>query len=170
MHNLSSFLHMIDHTNDWIGSHLSYLMVPFVLLTVFEVFMRYCLNTPTQWAEELVLLVFGPYSVLGGAYTFVHNLHIRVDVVWSHFSERKKAIADLITSLLFFFFVVLVLWKGGKMALESVRNLEHTQSVWSPVIYPTKLTIPVAAFLVLLQGLAKFIRDLYFVVEGTVME
>ncbi len=171
MHSLSSFVHKVDEINDRIGSWLSFMMLPFILLTVFEVFMRYCLNAPTQWVEELVLLLFGPWSILGGAYTSVHKLHIRVDVAWSHFSSRNKAIADLITSVLFFIFIGLAFWKGGEMALESMKNLEHTQSVWRPIIYPTKLMIPVAAFMLIVQeGVTHFIRNAYLVIKGRPME
>jgi len=42
--------------------------------------------------------------------------------------------------------------------------LETTETIWEPPIYPLKLTIPIAGFLLLLQGLAKFIRDLIIVI------
>ncbi|GAH80376.1 unnamed protein product [marine sediment metagenome] len=44
--------------------------------------------------------------------------------------------------------------------------LERSTSVWHPPLYPLKLTMPIAAFLILLQGLAKFIRDLNAAIMG----
>ena len=171
MHSLSSFVHKVDEINDRIGSWLSFMILPFVFITVIEVILRYFFNSPTQWIEEMVLLVFGPWCILGGTYTSVHKLHIRVDVAYNHFSPRNKAIADLITSVLFFIFVGLVFWKGGEMALDSLLRLEHTPTVWSPIIYPTKLTIPVAAFMLIVQeGVTNCIRNAYFLIKGRAIE
>jgi len=87
------------------------------------------------------------------------------------FFAAKQAIADLITSVLFFIFVGLVFWKGGEMALDSLLRLEHTPTVWSPIIYPTKLTIPVAAFMLIVQeGVTNCIRNAYFLIKGRAIE
>jgi TRAP-type mannitol/chloroaromatic compound transport system permease small subunit len=44
--------------------------------------------------------------------------------------------------------------------------LETSETVWDVPIYPLKLALPVGAFLLLLQGLAKFIRDLVIAIKG----
>jgi len=36
-----------------------------------------------------------------------------------------------------------------------------SQSAWNPPLYPAKLMIPLAALLLMLQGLAKLIRDIF---------
>jgi len=46
------------------------------------------------------------------------------------------------------------------ICLEICAGTETTFTPWYPPLYPLKLTIPLAAFLILLQGLAKFVRDL----------
>jgi len=57
-------------------------------------------------------------------------------------------------------FMGLMLWKGWDATWESIRLGEKTDSVWGPVQWPAKMLIFIGAFLVVLQGLAKFIRDL----------
>ena len=61
---------------------------------------------------------------------------------------------------------VLLVYYGGSLAWESLSTLEHSQSAWNPPIYPVKLTIPLGAGLLLLQGIAKLIRDILFLVKG----
>ena len=160
MHKLEAFLRIIDITNDWIGKVISYLVIPFALLVSYEVIQRYVFKTPSLWIEEGVLLGYGAYIILGGAYAFIHNTHVNVDIFYRRWSPKTKAIVDAVTFPLFVFFVGMLLWKGGDMALTSLQHMEHSQSAWRPPIYPFKLIVPLAAFLLLLQGLAKFIRNI----------
>lgn len=67
---------------------------------------------------------------------------------------------DAATFIFFFMFVVVLLWKGWDMTWKALQIMERSQSQWGPVIWPSRLVIPVGAFLLLLQGLAKFIRDM----------
>ena len=60
----------------------------------------------------------------------------------------------------------MMFWFGGKFALISLSFRETLSSAWAPPIYPVKLVIPVAAALLILQGLARFIRNLHFAVTG----
>ena len=53
------------------------------------------------------------------------------------------------------------------MAWSSLIVLETSgRTPWEPPLYPIKMTIPIAAFLLLLQGLAGFARNLATVVKG----
>jgi TRAP-type mannitol/chloroaromatic compound transport system permease small subunit len=49
---------------------------------------------------------------------------------------------------------------GGSMAWDSVSSLETSGSAWDPHIWPFRLAIPLAALLLLIQGLAKLIADI----------
>jgi TRAP-type mannitol/chloroaromatic compound transport system permease small subunit len=55
---------------------------------------------------------------------------------------------------------------GGSLAWESLSRLEHSQSAWNPPLYPVKLMIPTGAFLLMIQGIAKLVRDIVTVVTG----
>jgi len=69
---------------------------------------------------------------------------------------------DLISYTIFFFpFVIVILIEGTKYAAESWAILEHSWSVFGPPLYPFKTVIPVTALLLLLQGGAIFIRNIY---------
>jgi TRAP-type mannitol/chloroaromatic compound transport system permease small subunit len=49
---------------------------------------------------------------------------------------------------------------GGSLAWESVSIWEHSNSAWGVALYPFKMMIPLGALFLLLQGLAKLIRDI----------
>jgi TRAP-type mannitol/chloroaromatic compound transport system permease small subunit len=166
MERIKIFLRSIDSISEWIGKMVSFLIIVITGVTIWEVILRYIFNSPTIWAFDAAYLIFGAYGVLGGAYTLYFKGHVNVDILYGRLPLRVRAIVDLVTSIFFFLFCGLLLWKGGEMAWDSLKIMERGSSAWSPPVYPIKLTIPLGAFLLLLQGTAKFIRDLFKVIKG----
>jgi TRAP-type mannitol/chloroaromatic compound transport system permease small subunit len=135
-------------------------------LLLMEVIRRYLLNAPTVWANELSQMLFGAYVVLSGGHIMASGGHVNVDILFSRLSRKTQAKLDIFTSLLFFMFCVMMAYYGGSLAWESLATFERSQSAWNPPIYPIKLTIPIGAGLLLLQGIAKLVRDILVVVKG----
>jgi len=163
---LDAVLNAIDTINDWVGRILAYGVFAMFLLVLSEVIRRYFFNSPTVWANELTQLIFGTYVILSGGHILARNGHVNVDIFYSRFTPRGRAIMDIITFIVFFLFCGMLLCYGGSLAWESLSTLEHSQSAWNPPLYPFKLMIPLAALLMLLQGTAKLIRDIRIVVTG----
>jgi TRAP-type mannitol/chloroaromatic compound transport system permease small subunit len=111
-------------------------------------------------------MLFGAFILIGGGFTLYHSSHANMDIVYGLFSKRGKAILDLITFIFFAAFIGVLLWKGWDMAWRSVVNLEHDSTEWAPPIYPFKLTLPVGAFLLLLQGVSNFLKNLIIAIKG----
>jgi len=159
MHFLKRFLKTIDAINNRVGSILSYFLFAFFALLFIEVILRYFFNSPTVWANELAQMLFGTYAILGGGYILFIGGHVNVDIIYSRFSVKTRAGIDIVTSLLFFLFCGMLLIYGGSLAWDSLSRFEHSQSAWNPPLYPAKLMIPLAAALIILQGITKLIRD-----------
>ncbi len=157
---MERFLGFIDKLNEWVGRIFSILCLFMVAVIMLEVVLRYVFNNPTRWAHETSAMLFGAYFILTGGYLLRHRGHVNMDIFYNRLSLRGRAILDLCSAPFFFIFCGLILWEGGRMALASLLIFENTTSVWGPPWYPLKLTIPLGALLILLQGLAKFIRDL----------
>ena len=156
----------IDGVSEWSGKILRVLIFVMIFVLIYEVTSRYLFKAPTFWAHETTQHLFGFYSVLAGAYVLLHFEHVKVHVIYERLSSRAKAIIDSITSLIFFLFVVAMLVYGWRMAWHSLMIMEVSETPFAPPMYPLKLAIPVAAFLILLQGLAHFIRSLHMAIKG----
>lgn len=156
----------IDAMSRWSGKGVSFLLVGLVLALTYEVVLRYVFNSPTFWAYDTSMYVFGFVGMIAGAYVLLRREHVNLDLVYGRLSPRKKAIVDSVTALVFFFFVFLVVWQGGIMALHSLAVREKTLTVWHPPVYPFKMIVPIAGCMLLLQGISNFIRDLYFAIRG----
>lgn len=166
MRGIKTILHVIDIISLTTGKIVSFLVIAMVGVTVYEVVMRYVFGAPTIWAFEMNYLMFGAYAILGGAYTLYLKGHVNVDILYGRLSIRGKAISDLATFVFFLIFSGLLLWKVGELAWDSLMIRERLSSAWAPPVYPLKLIMFVGVVLLLLQGLAKFIRDLTIAITG----
>jgi TRAP-type mannitol/chloroaromatic compound transport system permease small subunit len=168
MRPLFAFMRGITRLNERVGRFAAYFILAIFVLLFAEVLLRYFFRTPTVWTNELAQLLFGAYAVLSGGYLLARGGHVNVDIVYSSFPIRAKAALDVLTSVLFFIFVVVLLWQGVIFALDAIGKLETSHSAWNPPIWMFKATIPIGAGLLLLQGIAKLIRDILFAVGAPV--
>ena len=166
MRRLNLFLRIVDVINEWVGKFVSLWIIPMIFIMVFEVFMRYGLKSPTVWGTELVSFLFAAYILMGGGYTHLHGDHVNMNVVYSRLSVRKRAVLDLITSVAFFLYCGSLLKEGGKFAWETIEMGRRTGTDWNPPLAPALVALPIGVFLLFLQGIIKFIRDLFITFSG----
>ena len=160
---------VIEAISMWSGKAVSLLLLGIIGAITFEVVARYVFNAPTIWVYETIIFSAGVLYVIGGAYTYCLREHIIVDVVYNMFPPRGKALLDIFVCFAFFLvYVGVVISMGGIAGWESIIGNEHTGSLWDPPIYPVKAMVPVGFSLILLQGLAKLIRDVKTLITGKV--
>jgi len=148
------------------GMIFPYIALFMMVTGVYEVVMRYFFLRPTVWVWEMNGLLLSSYVALGGGYALLTNTHVKVDILYSKFSYRTKAIMDLFTSSFLFLFLGVLLWQTSKMSLQSVGHLELSNTLFAPPVYPFKVILAVGIFLFLLQGVSFFIRNLYIAFTG----
>ncbi len=155
----SRFTDSIDKLNGFLGEYVSYWSVVAVFVYYYEVLARYIFNSPTNWAHESMFLMFGMQYLLAGAYALREGAHVRVDVIYAHFSDRAKALTDVITSVFFFIFVLTLLGTGWIFFQDAFHAGEVSFTEWGIQYWPVKFAIPLGALLLLAQGLARLTKD-----------
>lgn len=163
---LIGFIRFVDAVVDGIGKAVSFFIYPMMLVLVYEVVMRYYFRRPTIWAHETSCMLCGAHFIIGGAYALQKGAFVNVEVLYARFPKRARAVIDLCTWSMFYIFVGVLLWKSVPWAWESFKLREFTDSTWGPFVWPIKLTVPFAAFLMLLQGMTRTVKDTYLAVTG----
>ncbi|HSB04125.1 MAG TPA: TRAP transporter small permease subunit [Thermodesulfobacteriota bacterium] len=165
---MDRFLKAIDALSIWTGKGIAWIILPNVLALVYEFFARYILGQPTIWSYEVTYFLYGSHFLLGAAYTLHLKSHIRIDIFYQKISPRGRAIVDTLGYLIFFFPVMLLLlYAGGEFTLQSFEmNEKSGLSPWRPYLYPYKAAIVIAIFLLFLQGIAEFIRNVSYALKG----
>jgi TRAP-type mannitol/chloroaromatic compound transport system permease small subunit len=165
---LESIAAAIDSISEWTGRLMWPLVVALTGIVVYEVLLRYAFNRPTIWAFDVEYMVGSFFWMIGLAYCLKHGGHVRVDFLYSRLSVRWQAIIDVVFAVTMFFPVFgLLVWKMVPWVVFSWASDERSLlGFWYPVMYPWKTGILVAFALLLLQGVAEFIRSLFTAVRG----
>jgi TRAP-type mannitol/chloroaromatic compound transport system permease small subunit len=157
---MTRFLFFIDSLSTWVGKSFAWLILVLTFGVSYEVFVRYLLGAPTTWAFDVSYITYGAMFLMAGPYALVRNGHVRADVMYRLWRPRRQAMMDLALYILFFLPAVLALiYSGWAYASRSIQFREV--SIFSPAgvpIFPLKTLIPLAGFLLLLQGIAEIIR------------
>ncbi len=161
-------LEAIDAISEWTGRITAFLIPGMMLIMTYEVVARYLLKSPTIWAMESTQYLFLATTALGGAYVLRHGGHVNVPILYSRLSTRTQAIVDVVTSLFFFLFMVALFGASWITTVESVVYLEHSPTYWEPPIYPVYIVMTAGIFLIILQALAKLVRDFATAITGKV--
>ena len=149
-------LALIDGLNTATGWLAGWLIVPMTLAVAYEVGARYAFNAPTKWAYDLTYMLYGAQFMLAAGYTLLKGGHIRTDVFYERWSAKTRATIDTVSYLLFFFpGLLFVMYAGAVEAGQAWRIGERTAV--GPM-YPFKAIIPLAAALLLLQGVSELIK------------
>ncbi len=164
---MKSFLLAVDRASTALGQAFAWVIVALTLMITYEVFSRYVLNSPHDWALDAQIMMYGTLFMMAGAYTLSKNGHVRGDVLYGFFQPRTQATLDLILYILFFLpGVVALTWAGWTFATESMAIREKTFSATPLPLYPFKFVIPVAGGMLLLQGLVEIVRCIQCIRDG----
>ncbi len=164
---MKNILMAVDRASTRLGQTFAWLIVALTCLIAWEVFSRYVLNTPHDWALDAQIQMYGTLFMLAGAYTLAKNGHVRGDVLYGFFEQRTQAWVDLILYVLFFLpGIVALTWAGWTFAQESIAIRESTFSATPLPLYPFKFMIPVAGLMLLLQGLVEIVRCVQCIRDG----
>ena len=161
-------IHAIEGLSQWVGKAFGWCILILTLSVSYEVFVRYVLNSPTVWAFDMMVQMYGALFLMAGAYALAQDTHVRGDVLYRLFSVRWQARLDFTLYILFFFPGMFALfWYGWEIASDSWRYKEVSWNSPARIqIYFFKTLIPVAGLLLMIQGIAEMMRCWIAMREG----
>ena len=164
---LTRFADLVDGLNERIGRAIAWLVLAMVLVLCAQVIARNAFDWASAGLAESATRMHALVFMLGLGYTLLHNEHVRVDLLSRHWSPRGRASVELIgTALLLLPFCLLLLLGSLDYVAASWRVLESSRETGGlPGVYWMKALIPIAAALLLLQGLARAARALVLLRE-----
>jgi TRAP-type mannitol/chloroaromatic compound transport system permease small subunit len=157
---LNGLLLGVDRLNTVVGKAAGWLILVLTLAISYEVFSRYVLRAPTEWAFDVSYILYGALFLLAGPYALARNGHVRGDFLYRAWPPRRQAAMDLALYVLFFFPGILALaYAGYNFAAMSWMMGEHSSnSPNGPPLYHFKSLIPLVGGLMILQGLVEVAR------------
>ncbi|MGJ8629344.1 MAG: TRAP transporter small permease subunit [Sulfitobacter sp.] len=147
---------IIDRISGGIGRVASWLCAALVLLQFSVVAARYIFETGSVMAQEAILYLFGAMFMLCLADALAAGRHVRVDMIYSTFSDRRKQVVDAVGILVFLFPLCgFMLFKSWSYVSASWAAHEGSrEAAGLPGVYLFKTVILIAFVLVMFQAFA----------------
>ena len=159
---MKRFLSGIDRVNEWTGNYIRILVYVFTGLVCFEVLLRYGFNKPTIQLPVIVTMTAAAMYALSLGNIMRNDGHVRIDIFSRLYSEKGKALLEILGGLLLFFPVIGALtvsamgWTWYAWSIDE----RDTQTFWYARIAPIRTAVMIGLLLFLLQGVAVFVRNL----------
>lgn len=165
---LSRALGVVDKANEVIAKAFSWGMLLLVVTMTYEVVSRYGFSRPTIWSYDVSYFLSSLVIMMGMAYTLRIKGHVNIDIFYCRCSPRVKAILDVFFALLLFFPLWFLMSRVMFTHVQFSWAMKEKSWVgtWLPIIYPFKTWVTIGVIMLLLQGTAEFIRDLYVAITG----
>ena len=156
----ATFVRTVDAMNYRIGRVAMYLLFVMGAILLYSTLSRIIFGVPINWVLEMSQFLLSAYYLVGGAYALQLDQHVRMDLFYGRLDARKRAITDAFTILFVIFFLVVLLGGGISSTTYAIQYSQKNYSAWSPVLWPIKVVMTAGVFLMLLQCISTFIKDL----------
>jgi TRAP-type mannitol/chloroaromatic compound transport system permease small subunit len=159
---ISSLARFIDAFNTRVGHIASWMTLTIVLVTIFDVIMRYIFKSGTIWIQELEWHLFAANFMLAASWTLIQNGHVRVDIFYVNFHMKTKQWINLVGSILFLLpYCVLIVYASMPFVMDSWSMLEGSSDPGGlPGRFIIKSVIPLTFLLLALQGISEIIKNI----------
>ncbi|MBZ9663561.1 TRAP transporter small permease subunit [Pseudomonas sp. LMG 31766] len=157
---IRAFVRVVDAFNRRVGRFAMYLIFAMLAVLLYSS-MSKTFFTPSIWTLESAQFLMVAYFLLGGAYSMQLDAHVRMDLAYSAWSPRTRAVVDAITVLMLIFYLVMLLVGGISSTEYAIEYKETSYSAWSPYMAPIKIVMCFGIALMLLQAISTFFKDLY---------
>lgn len=183
------YINIIDAMSRFIGRIAMYLIFVLMAVLIWSSTSKVLL-TPSMWTLETAQFIMMAYFFLGGPYSIQLGSNVRMDLFYGNWSLKTKAWVDAFTVLFLIFYLGVLLYgglvstayslgyfgsepfaffldlgwafltEGPSAASEKLGFLERSSTAWRPMLWPIKVVLCVGIFLMILQSLAEFFRDI----------
>jgi TRAP-type mannitol/chloroaromatic compound transport system permease small subunit len=185
---MQGYIRAVDTVNYRLGRLVMYGIFAMVAILLWSSVSK-TFFTPTLWTLEMAQFAMVAYYMLGGPYALQMGANVRMDLFYHTWDDRRKAWFDAFTVLFLLFFLGVLLWGalsstayalgyfgrdplafygdlvwafmtgGASGASEVLGRFERSPTAWRPYMWPIKVLMTLGIFLMLLQAISEFFKD-----------
>jgi len=159
---LKKISQFIDALNEKTGLFSAWLTTFMVITVVYDVVMRYGFKKGNIAVQEMEWHIFAVVFLIGAAYSLKKDAHVRVDIIYTKLSAKKRAWIDLTGTFIFLIpFSIMVIYSTTNFIESSWAVREVSPDPGGlPCRYILKAMIPAGFVLLILQGISQAIKNL----------
>lgn len=153
---------LLDSINEWVGNTFAWSTSLMVWVIFGLVVMRYGFGSFSQKASELTTYFFAISFLMASGYAFKNENHVRVDLFYAKWGDKRKALVNLIGGLLFLLPWCIVsgitCFKYARTSF--MRNEVSDQPSGLPALYILKFILFAGFVLLLIQGISSILKSI----------
>ena len=150
-----------DKFAKYIGVINSFLLILMMINVAFDALNRYIMNSNSVALQEMEWHLFSVIILLGLSYSLNEEGHVRVDILYTGFSEKKKAIVNMTGVILFILPLSLLVAYGSINFVEkSFIFMEQSGDPGGlPFRFIIKGLIPTSFVILIVMSIGYFARN-----------
>ena len=107
---IKTYVRTVEATNRAVGKFAMYLIFAMMGILLLSSISRSVFDLNFIWIVEMAQFTMASYYILGGGYSIILKGHVRMDLLYGKWTEKGRAIADVLTSFFLIFYLVLLLY------------------------------------------------------------
>jgi len=155
-----NYVKVVDYLSTRFGRLAMYLIFVMIATLLINAFTRNIINLPLSWCIEMAQFTMTAYYIVGGPYSMQLDSHVRMDLLYSRFSPKNQARLDSFTAIFLVVYLVCLLIGAISSTMYAIEYDQRKFSQWNPSMIPIKVIMVVGIFLMLLQAISTFFKDL----------
>jgi len=166
LYSLLGLSRLIDKLNEFVGRHVSWLVLAAVVVSAVNAVVRKAFNTSSNAFLEVQWYFFAGIFLLGAGYTMLRQEHVRIDVILSRFARPTQVKVEIFGILVFLFPLVwTVITLVTPLVIQAIQSGEMSSNAGGLIRWPVYALVPAGFALLGLQGISELIKRLAFL-EG----
>jgi len=153
----------IDRLNEFIGRWVSWLGLAAVVICAAAATARYALNIGSNAWLEIQWYLNSAVFLLVAGYTLKRHEHVNIDVLAGKLSPRVQAWIHILGGIFMLLpATVIIAWYSWPSLVNSYAIQEYSSDPGGLIRWPVRLLIPVAFWLLALQGVSEIVKRVGF--------
>lgn len=163
MHSLLKLSKAVDWLNSQVGKYVIWLILASTVVSAVNAVVRKVFNFSSNAYLEVQWYLFAATFLLCAAYTLLNGEHVKIDVLYSHWSKRTQMWIDVFGFIVFLLpLCSAVLWFSTPFFLRGFQSGEMSSNVGGLIRWPVYAMMPLGFGLLFLQGISELIKRLAF--------
>ncbi|APC12469.1 MULTISPECIES: TRAP transporter small permease [Providencia] len=134
-----------------------------VMITILAVFMRWLLNDPLMWSEEVLIICYIWLVMIGAASAAGKRMHVSIDAITSLFPEKIQLVIAVFTHIM----AIIALSIFGYLGYElSIIAEDKITPIIGVSYYYIDLSVPIGASIMVLFSIQHLLEDMSKLIKG----
>jgi TRAP-type mannitol/chloroaromatic compound transport system permease small subunit len=163
MNALLGLCRAIDWLSERIGKFVYWLLLIAVLISTLNAISRKAFSISSNAYLEAQWYLFAAVFMLGAGYVFLHDQHVRIDVLSSKLKRKTNVWIDLVGIGVFLMpLCVAIIWMSLPTVIGAITSGEVSNNPGGLIRWPLYILVPIGFGLLLLQSFSEFVKRAAF--------